>query len=110
MRAKDGMVTLHGVSRNRCKDLILDIEITYLACFESFDGDTAKPAALAAATAQGRELLATWWEALKRLACCSTANQQIRFVSQQDLPPDGGCAGWTLRVETDLTICDCADV
>lgn len=107
-RAKKGVASLYHMSRNRCEDIVLDIVVTYRTCFESFDGDGPDPVTLSNATTQGMALVTAWWEALELLVCCTGTNQDVRFQTGQDDPPDGGCAGWTLRLEADVSICGCA--
>jgi hypothetical protein len=104
------MITVYGLGKGRCKALTMDIVVTYQSCFESFDGDSANAATILSTTTQGRALMDTWWEALKRLACCDDTNKEVRFTSEQDFAPEGACAGWAVRLEVDLEICDCADV
>lgn len=110
IRPKDGVASLYRLSKNRCEDMIMDVVVVYRTCFESFDGDGPGPVELEHATEQGRAGVAAWWEAVQRLACCDPTNKSVRFQSANDDPPDGGCAGWTLRLEADVSLCDCTAV
>jgi hypothetical protein len=105
-----GIITIHGLSKSKCRDLVMDVLVTYKTCFEVFDGDSPEAVPIGDATTAGRAIMGTWWEALKRLACCTPTNQLVRFSMAEDLPPEGGCAGWQMRLHVDLSICDCTDV
>lgn len=103
----DGTVSLYRLSKNRCEDLILDLVVVYRACWTSFDGDGPEAVPVETATKQGTAFVDSWWKALGHLACCEASNQFVRFQSAQDDAPDGGCAGWTMRLEADLGLCSC---
>jgi hypothetical protein len=105
-----GAITLYGLARNRCKDLVMEIVVTYAECWQAYDGDGPEAIPIANATSAGVALMDTWWVALQRLACCTGTNQLVRFLNVQDRPPDGPCAGWEMRLEADVSICDCSAV
>lgn len=107
---KQGQVTLRNISRNRCGDFVLTIDLTYQTCWNPFDGDGPEGKTLADSTAQGLAAIESWWAILARLVCCDAITSEVRFESQQDLPTEGGCAGWTMRVNVDVSMCDCSSV
>lgn len=109
-RAKNGAMTLARMGRNRCADIVMEVDVIYSACYQSFDGDGPEGVPIDEATKQGMAFVNSWEEALKRLACCEPTNLSVRFQSVQDNPPSGGCAGWSMRLEVDVSMCNCADV
>jgi hypothetical protein len=104
-RAKEGVAGLYGLSKNRCRDLLLDLVVIMSSCFQSFDGDSAEAVAITEATAQGRANVVAWWAVLDVLAATDPLNRSVRFVSASDDDPNGGCFGWTMRLEVDLSLC-----
>jgi len=91
----------------RCQTMILDVVLNYRQCFTEFRQDGAKVRPIADLTTDGTALLQTWWDTLKKLACCAPLNQNVRFVSIADSAPEGGCAGWTMVLEVDVSVCAC---
>lgn len=106
LRVPDGLAR-SLINLKKCTTLTLDVAINYRACFTPFARDGAKTKPVAEVTAAGTDLMLTWWDTLGRLVCCSQLNQLTRFVSIADSPPDGGCAGWTMMLEVDVSYCGC---
>lgn len=105
LRVRDGLPkSLVNVSRG-CKPLILDVVLNYRQCFALFTGNSAKPRTIDQLTAQGGEIIDSWWDALATIGCCPTLNQAARFVTANDVAPDGQCAGWTMQLEIDVSLC-----
>lgn len=109
LRIEDGGVHVAAGSRamatvGKCMPLVMDVVIVYRVCFQSStdDGDTRSIADL---TADGTAITASWMQALLALAACRPWNQVIRLVQVITDAPDGGCAGWTMNLEADLTVC-----
>lgn len=93
------------VYMQRCNELILDVVINYRECFKTMN-DRGRTLGVDALTLTGTALINSWWSTMQKLACCAPLNQMIRFIGVQDSPPDGQCAGWTMTVEVDVSMCD----
>lgn len=106
LRVPDGLPrNLHTAARG-CKPLVLDVVLNYRQCFQSMtQRGTVRP--LAALTEDGIALVASWWGVLGIISCCAPLNQLTRFTSITDSPPEGGCAGWTMALEIDVSLCGC---
>jgi hypothetical protein len=106
LRVPDGLPRALIIVGN-CKPLILDVVINYRQCFKVFSDRGAGARKVEDLTADGTALLLTWWNVLVKMACCAPLNQFVRFVSILDQPPAGNCAGWTMAIEVDVSLCGC---
>lgn len=88
----------------KCKHLIQEIMVTYTMCFQTNTGRSARRTA--DLTADGQNVVLSWWEALGKIMCCTPWNQNIRFIRREDKPPDGTAVGWEMVLEVDITFCD----
>lgn len=105
LRVQDGMAR-SLVNVVKCHELILDVVVNYRECFKVFTKD-GKTRPIEDLTAEGTELFVSWWDVLRQIACCRPMNQYVRFVSIADSPPEGNCAGWTMVLEMDVSMCGC---
>lgn len=108
LRVPDGLAR-SLINMKRCNPLILDVVINYRECFQSFSADGKNSRTVTQLTEDGTALLLTWWNALRTLVCCDGLNQVVRFTSIADVAPEGNCAGWTMALEVDVSMCGCAD-
>lgn len=104
IRVQDGRAR-SVVNMQRCNALILDVVINYRECFKTMN-DRGKSFSVETMTAAGTALVNSWWAALQKLVCCSPLNQNLRFIGVQDVSADGVCAGWTMTVEVDVSMCE----
>lgn len=88
-----------------CRAVTLDVIVVYRTCIRTIDDDGNSPP-LETMTEQGTAITLTWWDALTRLSCCKPHNQSLRLIQVITDPPAGGCAGWTMNLEADLSFCD----
>lgn len=109
LRVADGLPRALSIAAQNCKPLILDVVINYRECFQVM-GASGKSRPITAMTADATALVMSWWEALKTLACCKPLSQFCRFSSIADSAPEGGCAGWTMQLEVDVSMCGCATI
>lgn len=91
--------------RPGCRPLILNIQVIWSQCFAVFRDGSGNARPVPDLQESGLTLVASWWSALKAIRSCEPWNQNIRLLSANDDPPDGGCAGWTMRLEADLLFC-----
>jgi len=89
--------------RGNCVDMVQEIVVNYRCCFTSNTGKTAESSA--SLTAQGLNVILSWWELFSKVSLCSPQNQNFRFVNRVDVEPEGGCAGWTAYFEVDISHC-----
>lgn len=100
--------------RGRCESMTLDIAVTYAACFET-STKQGKSIGNIRLTEQGLDMIDSWWRALGLLACCAGGgvqagtNAKVKVVSVAERPPDGGIAGWTMMLETTVSVCACEE-
>jgi hypothetical protein len=108
-RASDGPQTMRA---GTCKTVGMDISVTLMSCFMSSTKD-GKERAIGDLTADGTTIMLSWWSAFNLLACAEPPNTSrafntlLRFVAINEAPPEGGCANWTMTLETDIHVCAC---
>lgn len=107
LRVPDGLPRNLVMAARGCKPLILDVVLNYRECFKVFSADGKSARSITDLTADGSALIASWWDVLGTLSCCKPLNQHLRFVSIADSPPEGNCAGWTMALEVDVSLCGC---
>lgn len=88
-----------------CQTMMMGVQIVWRTCFQSFGANPRLPSPSADRSEVGMAINAGWWNALRTLHVCSPANQSLRFVDGRMDPPQGACAGWTLRVAAELKFC-----
>jgi len=112
LRVEDGGVHVGQGARSlamvgKCLPLVLDVTVVYRVCFQS-STPQGTPRPIDALTAEGTAITTSWMEALSLLACCKPWNQHLRLVQVLTDAPEGNCAGWTMTLEADLSICGCS--
>lgn len=95
--------------QGKCALYTLEVEVNYRQCFVTNTGKVALTAEKL--SEMGGKMMLTWIQALDNLFCCRSVTnvfqgQRIRYAGHDDVPPDGGCAGWTMRFECDIVDCD----
>lgn len=109
LRVEDGGVHVASGARSlamvgKCLPLVMDVIVVYRVCFAS-STPTGRERSIADLTADGTAITLSWMDALTRLSECRPWNQNMRLIQVLTDSPEGNCAGWTMNLEADLSIC-----
>lgn len=86
-----------------CSLLTQEIVVTYMTCWNSNTGKSARP--VEDLTAKGTDIAVRYWEILTNIATDQTgARQQFRFVSRDPIEPSGMQATWSMTFETEVCL------